>query len=98
MNPDDLRKADAIEIVLGQGASPAVAEWLLCQKITDRVVRDGTLPVGVDQRSACRHRTGPARSDLAIKIIELREITGWEKTIYVKVGATPHVLRRPSSP
>ena len=30
--------------------------------------------------------TGP--DDLAIKILELREITDWEKPIYVKIGAT----------
>ena len=53
MNPDDLRKADAIEIVLGQGAKPGGGGMLL-----------------------------------AIKIAELREITDWEKPIYVKIGAS----------
>ncbi|RVW10000.1 FMN-binding glutamate synthase family protein [Prescottella agglutinans] len=88
MNPDDLRKADAIEIVLGQGAKPGGGGMLLGQKITDRVAGMRTLPVGVDQRSACRHPDWTGPDDLAIKIIELREITGWEKPIYVKVGAT----------
>ena len=37
MNPDDLRKADAIEIVIGQGAKPGGGGMLLGQKITDRV-------------------------------------------------------------
>ena len=31
-------------------------------------------------------RTGPGPDDLEIKILELREITDWEKPIYVKVG------------
>ncbi|MGF7120075.1 FMN-binding glutamate synthase family protein [Rhodococcus sp. BE178] len=88
MNPDDLRKADAIEVVLGQGAKPGGGGMLLGQKITDRVAGMRTLPVGVDQRSACRHPDWTGPDDLAIKIIELREITGWEKPIYVKVGAT----------
>ena len=47
-----------------------------------------TLPEGVDQRSACRHPDWTGPDDLVIKIRELREITDWEKPIYVKVGAT----------
>ena len=88
MNPDDLRKADAIEIVLGQGAKPGGGGMLLGQKITERVAAMRTLPEGVDQRSACRHPDWTGPDDLAIKIVELREITHWEKPIYVKVGAT----------
>jgi glutamate synthase domain-containing protein 2 len=42
----------------------------------------------VDQRSACRHPDWTGPDDLAIKIRELREMTDWEKPIYVKVGAT----------
>ncbi|MDI9915586.1 FMN-binding glutamate synthase family protein [Rhodococcus sp. IEGM 1379] len=87
MNPDDLRKADAIEIVLGQGAKPGGGGMLLGQKITERVAGMRTLPMGVDQRSACRHPDWTGPDDLAIKIIELREITNWEKPIYIKVGA-----------
>ncbi|HML42596.1 MAG TPA: glutamate synthase-related protein, partial [Hyphomicrobium zavarzinii] len=34
MNPDDLRKADAIEIVIGQGAKPGGGGMLLGQKIS----------------------------------------------------------------
>ena len=37
MNPDDLRKADAIEVVLGQGAKPGGGGMLLGQKISERV-------------------------------------------------------------
>jgi glutamate synthase domain-containing protein 2 len=47
-----------------------------------------TLPAGIDQRSACRHPDWTGPDDLAIKILELREITDWEKPVYVKVGAT----------
>jgi glutamate synthase domain-containing protein 2 len=87
MNPDDLRKADAIEIVVGQGAKPGGGGMLLGQKITERVAGMRTLPVGVDQRSACRHPDWTGPDDMEIKIQELREITGWEKPIFVKVGA-----------
>src|SRR5512134_627320 len=88
MNPDDLRKADAIEVVVGQGAKPGGGGMLLGQKITERVAKMRTLPVGIDQRSACRHPDWTGPDDLTIKIYELREITDWEKPIYVKVGAT----------
>ncbi|MFL0808573.1 MAG: FMN-binding glutamate synthase family protein [Oceanobacter sp.] len=88
MNPDDLRKADAIEVVLGQGAKPGGGGMLLGQKITDRVAGMRTLPKGVDQRSACRHPDWTGPDDLAIKIQELREITDWQVPIYIKVGAT----------
>ncbi len=88
MNPDDLRKADAIEVVIGQGAKPGGGGMLLGQKITDRVAAMRNLPVGIDQRSACRHPDWTGPDDLEIKIQELREITNWEKPIYIKVGAT----------
>ena len=86
MNPDDLRKADAIEVVVGQGAKPGGGGMLLGQKISDRVAEMRTLPKGIDQRSACRHPDWTGPDDLEIKIHELREITDWEKPIYIKIG------------
>ena len=88
MNPDDLRRADAIEIVVGQGAKPGGGGMLLGQKISPRVAEMRTLPEGIDQRSACRHPDWTGPDDLEIKIAELREITDWRKPIYVKVGAS----------
>ena len=88
MNPDDLRAADAIEIVIGQGAKPGGGGMLLGQKITERVAAMRTLPAGIDQRSASRHPDWTGPDDLEIKILELREITDWEKPIYVKIGAS----------
>ena len=86
MNPDDLRRADAIEVVVGQGAKPGGGGMLLGQKITERVAKMRNLPVGIDQRSACRHPDWTGPDDLEIKLLELREITNWEKPIYVKIG------------
>ncbi|MEX3007493.1 FMN-binding glutamate synthase family protein [Hoeflea sp. TYP-13] len=91
MNPDDLRRADAIEVVVGQGAKPGGGGMLLGQKISDRVAEMRDLPKGIDQRSACRHPDWTGPDDLEIKILELREITGWEKPVYVKVaGSRPY--------
>jgi glutamate synthase domain-containing protein 2 len=86
MNPDDLRRADAIEIVVGQGAKPGGGGMLLGQKISDRVAGMRDLPKGIDQRSACRHPDWTGPDDLEIKILELREITDWQKPIFVKIG------------
>nr|WP_272473060.1 FMN-binding glutamate synthase family protein [Baekduia alba] len=88
MNPDDLRRADAIEIVVGQGAKPGGGGMLLGQKISERVAAMRDLPAGIDQRSACRHPDWTGPDDLEIKIQELREITDWQIPIYVKVGAS----------
>ena len=88
MNPDDLRRADAIEIVIGQGAKPGGGGILLGQKISDRVAEMRDLPPGIDQRSACRHPDWTGPDDLQIKIEELREITDWEKPIFIKIGAS----------
>ncbi len=88
MNPNDLRKADAIEVVVGQGAKPGGGGMLLGQKISDRVAEMRTLPMGIDQRSACRHPDWTGPDDLEIKIQELREITNWQVPIYIKIGGT----------
>ena len=91
MNPDDLRRGDAIEVVIGQGAKPGGGGMLLGQKITERVAGMRALPQGIDQRSASRHPDWTGPDDLKIKIQELREITNWEKPIYIKVaGSRPY--------
>src|SRR5918997_973295 len=78
MSPDDLRRADAIEIVIGQGAKPGGGGILLGQKISERVAEMRDLPAGIDQRSASRHPDWTGPDDLEIKIHELREVT-WEE-------------------
>jgi glutamate synthase domain-containing protein 2 len=88
LNPDDVRRADALEVVVGQGAKPGGGGMLLGHKITERVADMRDLPEDIDQRSACRHPDWTGPDDLEIKIQELREITDWEIPIYVKVGAT----------
>lgn len=88
LNPDHVREANAIEVVIGQGAKPGGGGMLLGQKVNPRVAKMRVLPEGVDQRSACRHPDWTGPDDLTIKIKELREVTDWEVPIYVKIGAT----------
>ncbi|MBD2260384.1 FMN-binding glutamate synthase family protein [Pseudanabaena sp. FACHB-2040] len=87
-NPKDLKKADAIEIVIGQGAKPGGGGLLMGQKVNAVVAGMRTLPEGVDQRSPSRHPDWIGPDDLRIKIEELREATDWEIPIYIKMGAT----------
>src|SRR5258706_1041822 len=86
-DPTHMRACEAIEIVVGKGAKPGGGGTLLGQKITERIAEMRSLPAGIDQRSACRHPDWTGPDDLEIKIRELREITDWEKPIYVKVGS-----------
>lgn len=87
-NPDHLKAADAIEVVIGQGAKPGTGGVLLGSKVSEVIAKQRTLPPGVDQRSPVRHPDFIGPDDLQIKIEELREATNWEKPIYVKLGAS----------
>ena len=50
-NPDHMKMAQAIEIVVGQGAKPGTGGVLLGAKVSEEIANQRTLPVGVDQRS-----------------------------------------------
>jgi glutamate synthase domain-containing protein 2 len=73
---------------VGQGAKPGGGGMLLGLKMNQRVAAMRTLPADIDQRSACRHPDWTGPDDLAIKITELREITGWQKPVFIKIGAS----------
>ena len=86
-NPDHLRAADALEIVIGQGAKPGTGGLLLGQKVSEEIADQRDLPPGVDQRSAVRHPDWMGADDLIIKIEQLREVTEGRVPVYVKLGA-----------
>ena len=85
---EHLRKADAIEIVVGQGAKPGTGGVLLGMKVSERVARMRSLPIGVDQRSTVRHPDFMGADDMQVKIEELREATDYQVPIFLKMGAT----------
>jgi glutamate synthase domain-containing protein 2 len=85
---DHLRRADGIEIVVGQGAKPGTGGLLLGMKVSPRVSQMRTLPEGVDQRSTIRHPDFLGADDLAVKIEELRIATNYQVPIFIKMGAT----------
>jgi glutamate synthase domain-containing protein 2 len=85
---DHLRRADGIEVAVGQGAKPGTGGLLLGMKVSDRVARMRSLPLGVDQRATVRHPDFLGADDLAIKVQELREATDYQVPIFIKMGAT----------
>lgn len=85
---EHLRRADAVEIVVGQGAKPGTGGLLLGMKVSERVSRMRSLPMGVDQRATTRHPDFLGADDMSIKIEELREATDYQVPIFVKMGAT----------
>jgi glutamate synthase domain-containing protein 2 len=88
INIHDLRRADAIELTIGQGAKPGTGGLLLESKVSDTIAQQRDLPPGVDQRSPARHPDMLGPDDMIIKIEELREATEWQVPIFVKLGAS----------
>ena len=87
LNPNHLEQAEAIEIVVGQGAKPGTGGLLMGVKVLDEIAEMRDLPSGIDQRSPTRHPDWLGPDDLAIKIEQLREATEWRVPIHVKLGA-----------
>ena len=86
-DPHHLMQAQAIEIVVGQGAKPGTGGMLMGIKVQDDVAEMRDLPPGIDQRSPARHPDWLGPDDLALKIEQLREATDWRVPVHVKLGA-----------
>ena len=86
-NPHHLVQAEAIEIVVGQGAKPGTGGMLMGVKVLDEIAEMRDLPGGIDQRSPARHPDWLGPDDLAMKIEQLREATDWRVPVHVKLGA-----------
>ena len=86
-NPHHLIQAQAVEIVVGQGAKPGTGGMLMGVKVLDHIADMRDLPRGIDQRSPARHPDWLGPDDLAVKIEQLREATDWRVPIHVKLGA-----------
>ncbi len=86
-DPHHLVQAQAVEIVVGQGAKPGTGGLLMGVKVLDDVAEMRDLPTGIDQRSPARHPDWLGPDDLAVKIEQLREATDWRVPVHVKLGA-----------
>ena len=86
-NPNHLILADGCEFFIGQGCKVGLGGHLMGQKVTDQVAEMRSLPAGIDQRSPARHPDWLGPDDLSLKIIEIREATGGQIPIQLKLGA-----------
>lgn len=86
-NPHHAQLADGIEVFIGQGHKVGLGGHLMGQKVSDQVAEMRSLPAGIDQRSPARHPDWLGPDDLALKVNELREQTGHEVPIQLKLGA-----------
>jgi glutamate synthase domain-containing protein 2 len=86
-NIHDLRRADAVEFYISQGAKPGLGGQLMASKVTDELANIRSIPKGIDLRSPSRHPDILGADDLVIKIEELREATDWRIPISIKIGA-----------
>ena len=71
----------------GRAPSPAAAACCSARRSPSASPTCARCPRASTSARACRHPDWTGPDDLEIKIHELREITDWEKPIYVKVGA-----------
>ena len=81
-----LKKADAIEIKIGQSAKPGQGGLLPADKVTEEIARIRNLPLGKDVHSPALHPDIKDINDLKKKIEWLREVTGGVPII-LKLGA-----------
>ncbi|MDI6591620.1 MAG: FMN-binding glutamate synthase family protein [Patescibacteria group bacterium] len=81
-----LKKADAIEIKIGQGAKPGEGGLLPKEKVTEEIAKIRNVPLGKDIHSPAYHLDIKNIDDLRKKVEWLREITEG-KPIIIKLGA-----------
>jgi len=98
-----LKKADAIEIKIGQSAKPGQGGLLPKEKITEEIAKIRNVPMGKDVHSPAYHPDIKNIKDLKKKIDWLRKITGGvpiilklgapsEKDIELAIKANPDII------
>jgi len=81
-----LKKADAIEIKIGQSAKPGQGGFLPKEKLTEEIAKIRNVPIGKDLHSPAFHYDIKNLKDLKKKINWLKKITGGVPII-LKLGA-----------
>lgn len=86
-NVHDIKRADAVEIYIGQGAKPGLGGQLMAEKLTNELAAIRGIPAGMDLRSPSRHPDILGGDDLIMKVQELREASGYRIPVSIKLGA-----------
>ena len=85
-NIHDMKRADALELYISQGAKPGLGGQLMASKLTEEIARTRGIPRGMDLRSPSRHPDVLGGDDLIMKVQELREAVGWRLPVGIKLG------------
>lgn len=91
VSPEYLNTGAAIEIKIGQGAKPGIGGHLPGEKIDAEVSRTRMIPQGTDAISPAPHHDIYSIEDLRQLIFSLKEATGYEKPVSVKIAAVHNV-------
>ena len=91
VHKDYLNAGAAIEIKMGQGAKPGIGGHLPGAKIVGDVSRTRMIPEGTDAISPAPHHDIYSIEDLRQLVFSLKEATGYEKPVIVKIAAVHNV-------
>ncbi len=91
VDPEYLNAGAAVEIKIGQGAKPGIGGHLPARKVVEEIARTRRIPVGTDALSPAPHHDIYSIEDLRQLIYALREATGYERPVGVKVAAVNHI-------
>lgn len=86
VTPENLQKADAIEIKIGQGTKPGMGGHLPGEKVTPEIARIREKPLGQDVISPSRFPGIDSREDLKILVEQLRMASNG-RPIGIKIAA-----------
>lgn len=91
VKPEYLSSGKALEIKMGQGAKPGIGGHLPGAKIVGDVSRTRMIKEGSDAISPAPHHDIYSIEDLRQLIYALKEVTGYEKPVIVKVAAVHNI-------
>ena len=91
VHKDYLNAGAAVEIKMGQGAKPGIGGHLPGAKIVGDVSRTRMVPEGSDAISPAPHHDIYSIEDLRQLVYSIKEVTGYQKPVIVKVAAVHNI-------
>lgn len=91
VHPEYLNSGAAVEIKMGQGAKPGIGGHLPGAKIVGDISRTRMIPEGSDAISPAPHHDIYSIEDLRQLVFSLKEVTGYQKPVIVKIAAVHNV-------
>ncbi|MCL2031064.1 MAG: glutamate synthase-related protein [Oscillospiraceae bacterium] len=91
VHPQYLNSGAAIEIKMGQGAKPGIGGHLPGTKIVGDISRTRMIPEGSDAISPAPHHDIYSIEDLRQLVYSLKEASGYQKPVIVKIAAVHNV-------